>query len=503
MSPPIERWKSLGRPHICVIGDLILDRYHWGTADRISPEAPVLILQSGGEEDRLGGAASVATLLRGLDCDVTLLGVIGDDLEGAHVRRLIADSGIISRIQVDPQRPTTWKSRILGSADHRNPHQLLRIDRESRTPIADSLAQTLIESLTAILSDVSAVLVSDYGKGVCTPALLQAVFGLCQTQGIAFTVDPAKNVSFERYRGASLLLPNRNEASAAIGKRISNLNEAGDAGMELCEQWNIATILLKLDRDGLSLCQPGRPPHFVHSTSRSVCDVTGAGDMIHAVMGLCLASGWTLIDAAGVADVAAGLEVERIGVTQVSREEIAVALGSPVLGVAHRRAPGAAPTPLAACQLTIDEAVDLVHSHQAAGRKVVVANGCFDVFHAGHASLLAFARQQGDVLIVAVNSDESVRRLKGIERPVWSLMQRLAVLASNRSVDAVVCFEADTPVSLLARLRPDVLVKGADYVGRPILGAEYCGRVEIAPLMAGISTTQIINTIQATPRDNA
>lgn len=493
MKPLAERWEELARPRVCVIGDLILDRYQWGAADRISPEAPVLVLKSLGEEDRLGGAASVAALLRGLECEVTLIGLIGADQEGACTRKLIDNVGINStHLLCDSSRPTTWKTRVLASADRRQPHQLLRIDRESCTIVEEAVERQLIESIIASIPDASAVLISDYGKGVCTPKLIQKVFELARQHQIPVAVDPAKKVSFDRYRGAPLVAPNRAEASAATGIDIGSISEATVAGNQLCLQWGLETVLLKLDRDGLLVCQANHAPIHIPTTPRTVCDVTGAGDMILAVTGLCLAEGWSLSEIAEVANIAAGLEVERVGVSQVARSEISAILQS-------RRSRSTKHKIISA-----QTAEGLAARYRESGKKVVFTNGCFDLFHAGHVHCLEEAASHGDKLFVAINSDASVRRLKGSGRPIVDESQRAAILASLACVDHVVIMHDDTPHNLLSVTRPHVLVKGAPYRPNEVVGAEivlaYDGKIAITGVTPDLSTTLLEKRI-ATRRD--
>ncbi|MDB5343206.1 MAG: cytidyltransferase-related domain protein [Schlesneria sp.] len=485
-----DRWEAMGQSRICVIGDLILDRYQWGSAERISPEAPVLVLKSLGEEDRLGGAASVATLLRGLACDVTLIGLVGADQEGHCTSHLIDELKIDSEfVLVDPNRPTTWKTRILGSANRRQPHQLLRIDRESCAVPDEATEQALIGALTASIPNASAALISDYGKGVCTPKVIRTVFELAKQYCIPVAVDPAKRVTFDRYRGAPLVTPNRTEASAATGIDIRSVSDARLAGNQLCLQWGVSTVLLKLDREGLLICRANEPAIHVRTTPRTVCDVTGAGDMILAVTGLCLASGWFISEAAEVANIAAGFEVERVGVSQVSRSEILAVLQSRQSRSTEHKI------------ISSRTAEDLAARYREEGRKVVFTNGCFDLFHAGHVHCLEQAASCGDALFVAVNSDESVRRLKGSGRPIVAENQRAAILAALACVDHVVVMEGDTPHELLRAIHPDVLVKGAPYQINEVVGAEivraYGGEITITKTTPGLSTTlletQIIN----------
>lgn len=479
---------QLGAPKILVFGDLMLDRYLWGDAERVSPEAPVLVLRTDLEEVRLGGAASVALLLRGLGAEVRLAGVVGNDFAGQTLLKLLAEENIgRALILHDEERPTTTKERFVGRAANRHPHQILRVDRESRAPLNPHLEQQLFQAIERELETCLVLLVSDYGKGVCTPWLLQQVITAARARQIPILVDPARGIDYIRYRQATLIKPNRSEAQEATGLQIDTPDQALAAGRLLCERLELQAALITLDRDGMALVPAEEPGELVPTRQREIYDITGAGDMALAALGLCHAARLSWSEAARVANLAAGLEIERLGVTPISRDELKRALQP------ARPATGSK-------VVSLEEMIALADAYRHAGKSVVFTNGCFDLLHVGHLTYLEEATALGDVLVVAINSDQSVRRLKGHERPVIPEHDRARLLAGLACVRHVLVFDADTPHDLLRRIRPDVLVKGGTYtpdqvVGREIV-QEYGGHVCVAGQVPGISTSRIVSTLR-------
>lgn len=481
--------ERIGTPRLLVVGDVILDRYVWGDAARVSPEAPVVVLRADHDEVRLGGAASVAYLLRGLGAEVTLAGVIGDDADGRVVRRLLADFGIDDALVVDPDRPTTSKERLMGRAAGRQPHQIVRIDREDRKPVAGDLARQLLDATLAALSGKQAVLVSDYGKGVCTATLLAEVFAATAKALLPVIVDPAAIGDYSHYQGATLVKPNRIEAERASGLTVATPGEAILAAQQIRQRASLEAVLVTLDAEGMVFVSAtNRPEHFP-TCRRWVYDITGAGDMALAVMGLGYAAPLPLADSVRLANVAAGLEVEKLGVEQVTRHELAAALRDLTGAPRARRERGEKLT-------SLGDLLEDVARHRLVGRRIAFTNGCFDLLHVGHVGYLSEAATLADVLIVAVNSDSSVRRLKGPQRPVVGERDRAAMLAALECVDHVVVFDEDTPHELLRRLRPDVLVKGGTYTLEQVVGREiveaYGGIVRVVGAVPGVSTTELI-----------
>lgn len=478
---------SLPHPRVLVLGDLMLDRYTYGSAERISQEAPVIVLEAGSSECRLGGAASCAQMARGLEAEVSVVGVVGRDTAAEDVQQLFAVAGIeFGGVVTDDSRPTTTKERFVGKAGSRHPSQILRVDRESREPLSDSLAAELLREVTERLPSHDALIISDYGKGVCTPQLLQGVISAARALNIPVLIDPARNVDCRRYAGATLLKPNRVETELATGCRIESSEAALAAAQKLCQDFGAAMAVVTLDRDGMALVLANQPGRVFPSRARGVYDITGAGDMVMAMLGVCLAAGVSPEEAVELANIAGGLEVEKAGVAVVSREEIRHEL------LAMR------PQPIQKV-LSLAQATALANQRRREGARVVFTNGCFDLLHVGHVTYLAEAASLGDMLIVGVNSDQSVRNLKGPQRPVIREQDRAAMLGALACVGAVVIFDDPTPCRLLEALRPDVLVKGGTYAPDEVVGREivqsYGGKIAVTSLIDGVSTTRIIASL--------
>lgn len=477
---------SMRRQHILVLGDLILDRYTWGSAERVSPEAPTVVLRVDHVEVRLGGAAAVAGLLRGLGATVTLAGVVGGDGSGILLQKLLDDAGIDSHlVLVDASRPTTVKDRFLGCAPHRTPHQILRVDQESIQPLGDDLTQTMITGLTESLTQSAALLISDYAKGVCRPSLLRQAITAASEHELPVIVDPARGRDYQHYRGATVIKPNRIEAELVTGMRIHQAADAWAAGERIRCDTGCDGVVVTLDRDGMAVVAAQEPPRMFPARVREVTDITGAGDTVLAVLGFALANGIGWEPAARLAIAAAGLQVERLGVAAITLEELRASL-----------------MPRAACGgklTTLTAMVTLASEYRAAGKRIVFTNGCFDLLHAGHVTLLEEAAKRGEVLVVAINADTGVRRLKGPTRPVVGERERAALVAALACVDHVLLFDDDTPLALLEAIRPDVLIKGGDYPVERVVGrdfvASYGGEVCVATLVSGVSTTAIVQRL--------
>jgi D-beta-D-heptose 7-phosphate kinase / D-beta-D-heptose 1-phosphate adenosyltransferase len=483
----IQLVQDLGQPRVLVVGDLMLDRYVWGDAERISQEAPVALLRADRREERLGGASSVATMLRALGANVSVSGVVGEDADGRRIRELLTDLEIDpAGVVPDACRPTTVKERYIGRAQQRHPQQMMRVDYESRTPISPAIERELLASISRQIAEAEIVLISDYDKGVCASGLLRNLISAASHQGIRTLADPIRGRDYRKYHGCSALTPNRLEASLGSGRAIESVADALTAAGELRELLDLEAMIVTLDKDGMTLAHAdGRRRHFP-TRPRQVYDITGAGDMVLSVLGLALAAGADYDLAIRLANVAGGLEVEKIGVATINRDEI---LRDLLRGNGSTKL-----YDLASLRLEIDH-------RRGLGQKIAFTNGCFDVLHAGHVQYLQEARAQGDALIVAVNSDESVRALKGPQRPLNSLEARVMVLAGMQAVDYVTVFDDLTPMRLIEELRPDVLVKGGDYRPGEVVGSEfvksYGGRVHLASLREGFSTTRLLKRMKA------
>jgi D-beta-D-heptose 7-phosphate kinase/D-beta-D-heptose 1-phosphate adenosyltransferase len=468
-------------PKILVVGDVMLDIYTTGSADRVSPESPVLVVKTQSLEVRLGGAANVAANCAALGATVSILGLVGADSQGATVKRLMQEQAIQDRLVVDAGRPTTSKERILSYAANRTLQQVLRLDRELNIPAFDEAEEALAQTLEHALADAQVVLVSDYGKGVCTARLLAELISKSQTRGIPVLVDPAAGSDWEQYRGASLIKPNRREAEAVSGSRVLCVADAAAVAQKAAATYAISQVVITLDHEGMLLYQEPGLVQALPSVPRQVADVTGAGDTVLAVLGVAMALGSSVKEAAHLANLAGGIQVERLGATSVTWEDIQRAEIKPRS---------------AAKLVTRSRLVRDCEQLRAAGKKIVLTNGCFDLLHIGHVSYLEEAAEMGDVLVVALNSDASVRRIKGAGRPINNELRRAGMIAALSCVTYAVIFDEDTPIPLLEAVRPDVLVKGGDYRPDQVVGAEsvrsYGGRVVVASKVAGVSTTGLL-----------
>lgn len=466
---------AFNQVNIVVVGDVMLDRYWHGNTQRISPEAPVPIVQVKETEERPGGAANVALNLVNLGCHVTLIGIIGDDLSGNILEQQLQDAGVECRLQKISDFSTITKLRVLG-----HHQQLLRLDFEKAL---DSLkGQNLLTQLKPLLSHTDALLLSDYGKGTLHHA--QGFITQAKKNQIPILIDP-KSRDFSLYRGATVITPNQKEFEAVVG-RCSDSTELIAKGNGLMRDHDIHSLLITQGENGMTLLQQGKDPIHLPTRSREVYDVTGAGDTVISVLAAAMASGESLPAAATLANVAAGIVIKKLGAASVSIPELRRAMQrnqDSEFGI-----------------LTEEELMVAIADARAHKEKIIMTNGCFDILHAGHIQYLQQAKELGQRLIVAVNDDDSVRRLKGNARPMNTLKNRMTVLSALRSVDWVVSFSEDTPERLIKKVSPDVLVKGGDYRATDIAGADFViaqgGMVNIMPFRPGHSTTQLIEKIQ-------
>jgi len=466
---------------VWVVGDLMLDEYVQGVVERISPEAPVPVVRAAGLQYRLGGAANVARQVAVLGARVILGGVIGQDEAGD---RLVADcerAGIDTRGVVrDSSRQTTRKLRVLGQGQ-----QLVRVDWED--PIAcDETAVAALRDRMLSGQRPEAIILSDYAKGVLTDECLAQLIQAGQERGCRVLVDP-KRRDFSAYKNASMLTPNLGELSQAVGKRLDpdDLPAIGRAARTLIDASGLEGILVTLSERGMLFVGADGKFHHIPAVRREVADVTGAGDTVVGVLAAVLAAGATIEQAMEIANTAAGLAVAQVGAVAIAPAQLCSALADVVGG---------------GKVLSRAELAARAADWRASGRKIVFTNGCFDLLHAGHLSLMREAAKFGDVLVLAINSDESVQRLKGAGRPIVSASHRAAMLAALESVDAVTIFDEDTPLETLRAVRPHVLVKGQDYGVSQVVGRElvesFGGRVELVPLLDRQSTSAIVERIR-------
>ncbi len=483
--------QNLGQPRVLVVGDLMLDRYVWGDAERISQEAPVILLRADRREERLGGASSVATMLRALGAKPAIAGVVGADADGARIRQLLFDHNVGDEaVLAVSDRPSTVKERYIGRAQHRHPQQMIRVDYEDRKPLSAETERDLVQIISRQMRYTDAVLISDYDKGVCTPSLLAAVIAAARACGVKTLADPVRGGDYRKYHGCSAITPNRLEAGLATGRVLNDAAVALTGAVELRERLDLEAAIVTLDKEGMALAHADGRREVFPTRPRQVYDITGAGDMVLAVLGMALAAGADYEAAIRLANIAGGLEVEKVGVAVVTRDEI-------VRDLLRGGEGGTGSEKVRLREALVRE----VQTRQALGHRVAFTNGCFDVLHAGHVQYLQEARSQADCLVVGLNSDASVRALKGPTRPINSVESRAVVLAGLEAVDYLTVFEESTPRELIHALRPEVLVKGADYRREEVVGADfvesYGGRVHLAGLREGHSTTRLLQRLGA------
>lgn len=457
-----------------VAGDVMLDRYLIGGTGRISPEAPVPVVHVREIESRAGGAANVAVNLVSLGVRTTLIGVVGQDEEAATLRDVLEKQEIQCRFKAMKNWPTTTKTRVQSRGQ-----QLIRLDREERDAAG---SEALCRYLQKELKTADAVVLSDYGKGAL--ADVADMIAMCRKANKPVLVDPKGSI-FDKYQGATIMTPNQPEFEAVVGQCGSDDELARRAG-ELVAKLGLVALLITRSEKGMLLVESSGDPVFLSTRAREVFDVTGAGDTVISVLAGAIASGESIENAASLANLAAGLVVAKTGVASVSPAEIRAAL--------HRRGQGGRGL------VTEAELVALVRGARQQNESIVMTNGCFDFLHAGHVAYLEEAKSCGDRLIVAVNDDESVKRLKGDGRPVNELHDRMEVLAGLAAVDWVVPFSEDTPERLIRKVLPDVLVKGGDYRVDDIAGAKDVldngGEVRILAYREGLSTSNIIEKLR-------
>jgi D-beta-D-heptose 7-phosphate kinase/D-beta-D-heptose 1-phosphate adenosyltransferase len=474
---------------VLCVGDVMLDRFVHGDIERISPEAPVPVLRLRGTREMLGGAGNVASNIASLGGKAVLVGLVGTDDPGVRLRRILEKQDRIeSRLVDTPHRPTVSKTRFIAGRQ-----QVVRADEESGDALNGEEEAALTRTLETAVEGVNAVILSDYGKGVLSPAVVQCCMAAARTHDVPVFVDP-KTDDFAAYRGATCVTPNAREMSQAARAPVDTIAEIEAAARRVMAHAGIGAILVTRSEKGMTLVEP-HGTERAPARAREVFDVSGAGDTVIAALALAVASGRSLVQAMHIANAAAGVVVSKLGTATADIGEVMHELSAQDAQAGIAPGMGGVPG-----LLSLNAAQALMARWHAQGFSVGFTNGCFDILHPGHVALLAFARGQCDRLIVALNADASVARLKGPSRPVNSLPQRAAVMAAIRHVDAVVAFDEDTPLALITTLVPDVLVKGADYSADQVVGGDVVraagGRVVLADLVAGQSTTGIITKLQ-------
>lgn len=473
---------AFSRCRVLVVGDLMIDEYLWGEVGRISPEAPVPVVTVRNESYTLGGAGNVVNNLVALGADVSTVGVIGTGRTGGQLLTTLREKGLdTAGIFQEPQRPTTRKARIIAGSQ-----QVLRIDWETRQEISPATLSAMMDCLEARIPEADVVLISDYGKGLLSRPVLKNLLAIAHRHDKTTIADP-KGFDFSKYAGATLLTPNRKEAAQASGIEIIDGATLADAAGSLLEKIGIENLLITCGQDGMVLFRPDREPHRIRSRARQVFDVSGAGDTVLAVLGLAVATGASLEQAAAVANTAAGVVVSKVGTATVSEAELVRAMGRNADGPAGK-------------QKTVSELSQIAGSLREKGKRIVLTNGCFDLLHAGHVDLLAASRNLGDILVVAVDDDDSVRRVKGPGRPVIAARERVRILDAMDAVDYVVVFASEELEALIEAIRPDILTKGGNYAPEEVKGGEKVeslgGKVVLVPVSGNASSTRIIRDIR-------
>ena len=476
------------RRRVLVVGDLILDRYLWGRVDRISPEAPVPVVRLDHETQAAGGAANVAANLSALGCETSVSGVLGADENGRQLMEILDGLGIDTTATLSvPGSPTICKTRILGGQQ-----QMLRFDVEKVGELTADLKATLLAGIETQISHLSMIILSDYGKGLLGESVCQSIIGRARDLAVPVLVDP-KGLSYEKYRGCFLISPNRAELAAATSLDTGDLEALLRKGQQFRSDLGIGHLVATLGELGMTLLDPSGVHRFP-AVAREVFDVSGAGDTAIATIGAAVAAGLHLHDAIRLANLAAGIVIRKVGTVPICKDDLLASLASDGDGDAADKISALGPL------------LRRVAHWRASGQRIVLTNGCFDLLHIGHLALLEHAKREGDCLIVALNTDRSVRALRGAGRPIVSEHARAKLVAALPCVDAVVLFDEDTPLSLIRALRPDVLVKGGDYSEEEVVGANemktWGGRVTLAPMVEGASTTAILQRAISSHREN-
>ena len=475
----MESNNTIKKPNILVIGDLMIDHYLWGSTNRISPEAPVQVVNVEKETTVLGGAGNVVNNLVSLGAEVMVISVVGEDSVSSELTQMLESINVRHYLICDENRKTTKKSRIIASAQ-----QIIRYDQESKEDISPESEALITMGLLNIIEQFDVVLVSDYGKGVITDSLMSKIIFCASGTETKVLVDP-KGDDYSKYIGSYLLTPNKKEAQEATN---IDINDDASLKIALKKLHNTACLqvpMITLSEDGIAILDENDNVIKKPTVAREVFDVTGAGDTVLASLGYCLANGNNIVDAMEFANLAAGVVVGKIGSATASLEEIEEYKSS-----LHKSS-------IESHLKTFEEIAQTVARLKKQNKKIVFTNGCFDILHKGHVQYLDKAKSFGDVLILGLNSDASVSALKGPNRPINNEDDRGYILAALESVDYVVKFTDDTPLSLIEIVQPDVLVKGGDYEGKKVVGSEIAGELKLVQFVDGKSTTKTIEKIQA------
>jgi len=477
---------NLGSPEVLVVGDFMLDVYIYGDALRISPEAPVPVLKVTKNEYRCGGAGSVAADIAALGARPFCLGVIGDDRNSEILKKKLTEIGadITGLIEVS-HHPTISKQRLIGLAQHLHRQQLIRMDYEPTEPLSDELNEAVLQAYKDKLAQADIVCLQDYDKGLLSHSVCQQMIQSAGQADKRVIVDPSLTSDYSKYLGATVITPNRKETSAAVGFEITNAETAAKAAEELVRKLKLQAVVITLDKEGAYL-RTEDTSQIIPTKGRSVYDVTGAGDMVLATLAITLAAGCDYKTAVQLSNITGGIEVEKFGTVTVTIEEVANE-------IVRQGKSGK----VRSIELLLDE----LTWHRRGKKTIVFTNGCFDVIHRGHIEFLEFCKSQGNIVVVGLNSDSSVKTIKGPARPINNQHDRAAVLAALEMVDYITVFNEPDPLNLIKKVKPDVLVKGQDWAQKGVVGREFVessgGKVVLAPIVEGKSSTETIEKMKS------
>ena len=479
---------NLGSPRVLVAGDFMLDVSIYGDALRISPEAPVPVLKVTKTEYDCGGAGSVVTNLAALGAAPVCLGVIGKDQNGKILKQKLTEAGAdTAGLFILKDRPTISKQRLIGLAQHRHQQQLMRFDKECTEPLSEEVYDKILQAYKDKLKQVDIVCLQDYNKALLTASLCEQMIQSAAQAGKKVLVDPFLSSDYSKYVGATVITPNRNETAAVVGFEIKSAEDAARAAGELAEKLKLEAVVITLDREGAYL-KTQKESEIIPTRVRSVYDVTGAGDMVLATLAITLGAGCDYKTSVQLCNITSGIEVEKFGAATVTVDEII----NEIVGQ-NRDKTGKV--------RSVDSLITELNWHRNQKEAIVFTNGCFDVLHRGHIEFLKFCKAQGDTVVVGLNSDSSVKDIKGPERPIHNQKDRAAVLGALETVDYITVFDEPDPLGLIKKVKPDVLVKGQDWADKGVVGAEfvesYGGKVVLAPLVKGKSSTSVIEKTKA------
>lgn len=470
--------KEISSKNILVIGDVMLDTYFYGNVERISPESPVPVFNKGSEKSTMGGAANVAQNLRAAGQNVTIMSIIGEDTKGERLLRLLDDQGIDAKLIVAiPNRQTTEKVRFLANGNH----QVFRLDHETTEAISQDDCSKLLQILKQHINTFDLIILSDYKKGLLSLAFTQGVLQISKQNNIPTLVD-VKGNDLLKYSESYLIKPNVKELHDLTGMPVTNDTEIVEASEFLRKQCNCNYVLTTCGSRGMVLISNENSPYFINSSEQEVFDVTGAGDTTIAYLAACLANKIDIQEAVSIANCAAGIQVSKVGTASVSWSEVRKYFAAQDQSLNHKL-------------LNVNQIENFRKEHL--NKTIVFTNGCFDILHIGHVRYLQKAAQLGDILIVGINNDSSIKRIKGSSRPINSELERAEIICALEFVDYVVIFEENTPINLIKAIRPDILVKGDDYANEYVIGTKEVeargGKLVLIPFVKGKSTTNIIN----------